>query len=158
MNRVHRFIRQGNCYSLAHFLLAVSLTCISTSGLGLSEESSVNWSEQVRALVGTSQLGETAQVVKRWMQAYPTDLDARGWNALLLSWTSHWSEAEAEYRELVKLVLDDPDLQLGLADVLNWQERHREALPILDHRCRANPAQSDCHSGVRAPSEPGAQS
>lgn len=120
------------------------LACLWSSDMGLSQESSANWSEQVRALAGANRFTEAQQIVKRWMQADPADLDARGWNARLLSWTSHWSEAEAEYRELVKLAPDDLDLQLGLADVLNWQKRHREALPILDHTCRANPTRNDC--------------
>ncbi len=83
-------------------------------------------------------------MVNRWMEAYPADLDARGWNARLLSWTNHWSEAEAEYRELVKLAPEDPDLQVGLADVLNWQKKHGEALLVLDVACGANPMRNDC--------------
>lgn len=117
-----------------------------SSGLGLlAEDNSIDWREQVRALAASNQLSEAAQVVKRWMQAYPNDLDARGWNARLLSWTNHWSEAEAEYRELVRLAPEDADLQEGLADVLNWQGKHSEALSILDQACHANPARADCH-------------
>jgi len=35
-------------------------------------------------------------------------------------------------------------LQLGLADVLNWQKRYGEALPVLDQTCSANPSRHDC--------------
>ena len=144
MNRVYRFILQENCRARARFVLAVLLACLWSNDLSLSQESSANWSEQVRALAGASRFTEAQQIVKRRMQAYPADLEARGWNARLLSWTNHWKEAEAEYQELVKLAPDDLDLQLGLADVLNWQKRYGEALSVLEQTCSANPARHDC--------------
>jgi tetratricopeptide (TPR) repeat protein len=144
MNRVYRFILQENCHPRARFVLAVLLACLWSRDLSLSQESSANWSEQVRALAGASRFTEAQQIVKRRMQAYPVDLEARGWNARLLSWTNHWKEAEAEYHELVKLAPDDLDLQLGLADVLNWQKRYGEALPVLEQTCSADPARHDC--------------
>ena len=144
MNRVYRLIRRENCGPRVRFVLAVLLACLWSSDVGLSQESSADWSEQVRALAGANRFTEAQQIVKRWMQAYPADLEARGWKARLLSWTNHWNEAEAEYRELVKLAPEDPDLQLGLADVLNWQKRHGDALPILDHACRQSPERNDC--------------
>lgn len=144
MNRAFHFIRRENCRLRARFVQAVLVACLWSSATGLSQDNSANWSEQVRALAGANRFTEAKQVVTRWMEAYPADLDARGWNARLLSWTNHWSEAETEYRELVKLAPEDPDLQLGLADVLNWQKRYGEALPVLEQTCRANPMRNDC--------------
>jgi YaiO family outer membrane protein len=122
----------------------VFVACLWPSAASLSQETGVNWPEQIRSLAGANRFTEARQLVKQWMEAYPADLDARGWNARLLSWTNHWGEAEAEYRELVKLAPADTDLQLGLADVLNWQGRHGEALLVLEQACRANPSRNDC--------------
>jgi len=144
MNRAFCFIRRDSCLLGARLVLGALVACLCSSATGLSQENGVNWSEQVRALVGANRFTEARQVIKQWMEAYPTDLDARGWNARLLSWTNHWDEAEAEYRELVNLAPEDPDLQLGLADVLNWQKRYGEALPVLEQTCHANPARHDC--------------
>ncbi|HEU0007982.1 MAG TPA: hypothetical protein VFS12_18505, partial [Terriglobia bacterium] len=88
MIRVYRFILQENYHPRARFILAVLLACLWSSDLSLSQESSANWSEQVRALAGASRFTEAQQIVKRRMQAYPADLEARGWNAHLLSWTN----------------------------------------------------------------------
>jgi YaiO family outer membrane protein len=144
MNRVFQFFRRERCRLQARFVLAVLVASLWSSAAGLSQENGAGWSEQVRALAEANRFTEARQVVTRWMEAYPADLDARGWNARLLSWTNHWSEAETEYRALVKLAPEDPDLQLGLADVLNWQKRYGEALPVLEQTCSANPARHDC--------------
>jgi len=144
MNRAFHFIRRENFCPRTRFVLALMVSCLWSSTIGLSQENGTNWSELVRALAGANRFTEAQQVVTRWMKAYPADLDARAWNARLLSWTNHWGEAEAEYRELVKLAPEDPDLQMGLADVLNWQKRYGEALPVLEETCSANPARHDC--------------
>jgi len=144
MNRLMHFIFPKSCHLRARFVLAVLGASLWSHATSLSQENGDTWSKQVRALVEANRFTEAKQAVTRWMEAYPADLDARGWNARLLSWTNHWKEAEAEYRELVKLVPEDPDLQLGLADVLNWQKRYGEALPVLDQACRTNPMRNDC--------------
>ena len=144
MNRVLHCVSQNNRRLCARFVAAVFVACLWSSTVGLSQENGDNWSEQVRALASANRFVEARRIVNRWMEAYPADLDARGWNARLLSWTNHWSEAEAEYRELVKLAPEDPDLQVGLADVLNWQKKHGEALLVLDVACGANPMRNDC--------------
>jgi tetratricopeptide (TPR) repeat protein len=144
MNRVSNFIRRKNCRLRVHFVVVGLLACLWSSATGLSQENGARWSEQVRALAVANRFTEAKQVVTQWMEAYPADLDARAWNARLLSWTNHWREAEAEYRKLVKLTPEDPDLQLGLADVLTWQKKYGEALPVLEQTCSANPARHDC--------------
>ena len=144
MNRVFRFICRQSIRPRKRFVTAVLAACLWSSTTGLSQENGDNWSQQVRALASANRFAEARQIVNRWMEAYPADLDARGWNARLLSWTNHWSEAEAEYRELVKLAPEDPELQVGLADVLNWQKKHGEALLVLDQACGSNPMRNDC--------------
>lgn len=144
MSRVSYYLRRENCRLRSHFLLILFAFCLWSSTPSLSQETGMNWSEQIRALADANRFTEARQVVQGWMEAYPGDLDARAWNARLLSWTNHWGAAEAEYRELMKLAPEDPDLQLGLADVLNWQRRHGEALPVLEQACRDNPTRNDC--------------
>src|SRR5262245_22262036 len=144
MHRARRFICPPGSIPHAYFVLALFMACLWPSRTSLSQESAVDWPEQVRALTASNRFAEAKQVVTRWMQAHPADLEARAWNARLLSWTNHLSEAEAEYRELVKLAPEDPDLQIGLADVLNWQKHPGDALSILDRACNLDPTRSDC--------------
>src|SRR5262245_16879424 len=128
----------GGCFAL------LVLSVLLFGRVALSQEDKSSWSEQVRALTDANRLSDAQRLVNQWMQSYPADLDARGWNARLLAWTHRWAEAEAEYHTLIKLAPNDTDLQLGLADVLNWQKRHAEALPMIEQACRADAVRSDC--------------
>src|SRR5690242_4715792 len=101
MDRAFQFCRRERCRLNVRSVLAVLVASLWSTTVGMSQENGAGWSEQVRALAAANRFTEAKQVVARWMEAYPADLDARGWNARLLSWTNHWSEAEAEYRALV---------------------------------------------------------
>lgn len=98
---------------------------------------------QVRALVNGGHLDQAKGVVDEWMKLYPYDLDARAWHARLQAWTNHWKEAESEYRDLLKQSPEDVDLLAGLADVLYWQRRGSEALPLLDRGCELDAQRAD---------------
>ena len=80
MNRVFHFIYRDSCHQ-KRLVLAVLLGCLWSSATGLSQENGNDWSKQVRALAEANRFTEAKQVVTRWMEAYPADLDARGWNA-----------------------------------------------------------------------------
>jgi YaiO family outer membrane protein len=103
-----------------------------------------DWDSRVRALVSSNDLGRAMNLVDKWIEAYPRDLDAHAWHARIQAWTRHWSEAEAEYRVLLQQAPDEPDILAGLADLLTWQMRFREALPLLDRACTLAPKRMDC--------------
>ena len=120
------------------------LLLIAPDNVALAQPAAPEWPVQVRALVEGGRLEQAMQVVHQWMEAYPEDLDARGWHARLQAWTRNWQAAEAEYRELLELAPHDLDLLLGLADLLTWQSRHEEALVLLQRACDADPPRSGC--------------
>jgi tetratricopeptide (TPR) repeat protein len=103
-----------------------------------------DWAIRIRALAETNRMKDAMQLAEDWMKAHPGGLDARGWHARLLAWTNQWRESEAEYRQLLGEVPDDVDLISGLADVLTWQRRYDEALPLLDKACGLDPERTDC--------------
>ena len=81
MNRVFHFICRQSIGPRKRFVTAVLAACLWSSTTGLSQENGDNWSQQVRALASANRFAEARQIVNRWMEAYPADLDARGWNA-----------------------------------------------------------------------------
>ncbi len=121
----------------------LALLLWATQPLAFARQPLTDRAAQVRALVSSGQLDLAKCVVDEWLQAQPEDLDARIWHARLQAWTNHWKEAESEYRELIRHSPDDVDLLAGLADVLYWQRRSREALPLLDRGCELDARRAD---------------
>ncbi|HYK89094.1 MAG TPA: tetratricopeptide repeat protein [Acidobacteriota bacterium] len=103
-----------------------------------------DWAVRVRALIGNNRLDQAMSLINEWINAYPRDLDARAWHARVQAWTNHWTEAEAEYRDILLQTPNDVDVMTGLSDVLAWQKRFREALAVLEHACNLAPERSDC--------------
>jgi len=112
----------------------------------LTAQAGADWPARIRALVDAGDLAQAMGVVDEWMHAYPQDRDAKAWHARLQAWNRRWAEAEAEYRALLVAAPQDPDLLMGLADVLVWQDRHQEALALLDRACAAAPDREDCRT------------
>ena len=105
-----------------------------------------DWPARIRALADVGRLDQAMGVVEEWMRTYPQDLDARAWHARLQAWSRHWAEAEVEYKALLEIAPRDPDLLMGLADVLAWQNRHQEALRLLEQACAQAPEREDCRT------------
>jgi tetratricopeptide (TPR) repeat protein len=127
----------------ASSFLAVSIMLSLVPGV-FPQEAATDWGARVKALVGNNQLDKAMGVIAEWTKAYPEDLDARSWHARVLAWSNHWSEAESEYRDLLRKTPDDVDLLAGLADLLVWQRRFDEALKLLERGCDLSPDRNDC--------------
>jgi len=131
----------GPIRGVVRFALLVSVALGSLAG-----QPATDWPARIRALVDAGRLDHAMGVVDEWMRTYPQDLDARAWHARLQAWSRHWAEAEAEYNALLETAPRDPDLLMGLADVLAWQNRHQEALPLLERACAEAPEREDCRT------------
>ena len=97
----------------------------------------------MRAAVERKDLSRAAAIVDGRLSSSPDDLEAQAWHARLLAWTGEWNQAEAQYRHILMKTPKDTDILLGLADVLVWQEKFNQALPLLDQaeECGAPPAE-----------------
>ena len=122
-------------------ILALALMCCALPGWA---QQSIDWPGRIRQLVADHRIDQALTVSDQWLAAAPQDLEARGWRARLLAWSNRWNEAEAEYRRVLESAPADNDILLGLADVLTWQKRPKEALEILDRACALKPDQSEC--------------
>src|SRR5439155_23721946 len=119
--------RNPSCSGLRerHTILALVLIfCCSLPGWA---QQFIDWQGRIRELVAQQRIDQALMVSEQWLGAVPQDLEARGWHARLLAWSNRWSEAETEYREVLKSAPGDNDILLGLADVLTWQKRTNEA-------------------------------
>ena len=122
----------------------LALILISCCALPGWAQQSVDWQGRVRELVAEQRIDQALLVSEQWLAAAPQDLEARGWRARLLAWSNRWNEAETEYRRVLESAPADNDILLGLADVLTWQKRPKEALEILDRSCALEPQRADC--------------
>lgn len=102
-----------------------------------------DWQSQVQEKVRLHQLDTALVLVNRRLEKAPADLEARGWRGRLLAWKGQWAAAEADYRTVMAKAPNDTDILCGLADVLLWQEKPKEALGVIDHARALEPTQPE---------------
>ncbi len=91
-----------------------------------------DWLTAVGAEVRLHQLAAALKLVDERLQIDPSDMEARGWRGRLLAWQEQWAAAEAEYRLVLERVPNDTEVLCGLADVLLWQGKNKEALEVIE--------------------------
>lgn len=114
--------------------------------LACAAQSSPNWQAEIRQRVAARDLAAALGIAERRLTEAPQDMEARGWRARLLAWSGRWTEAETEYRGVLEAAPSDTDILVGLADVLNWQQRFAEALGVLDRAREVPPPRADVHT------------
>jgi tetratricopeptide (TPR) repeat protein len=97
-----------------------------------AQENSTDWQKQVQEKVWLHQFEAALVLVDQRLQLIRTDLEAHGWRGRLLAWQGHWVAAENEYRQVLDQVPNDTEILCGLADVLLWQGKPKEALGVID--------------------------
>ena len=120
-------------------------TFIASTGLRRSpaQETSDAWKTLLQQQVKKGDLEAAQQIAEQRIAKDESDLEAHGWRARLLAWRGAWSQAESEYRLVLAQSPNDSDLLAGLADVVLWQRRPREALHVLDQACSLNPNETE---------------
>lgn len=98
------------------------------------------WLAKVREQVAAHDLSAASATVSARLAVQPADLEARTWEARILSWTGHLGESEALYRQVLQQAPDDSDVLIGLADVLFWEGKVDESSATLDRAERLRPA------------------
>ena len=93
-------------------MLSATLIFFACASL-LSAETS-DWVTKVRAHLAQNDLPGAAHIVDERLHAEPEDLEALGWRARILGWSGKWSEAEAQYREVLRGAPRDLDILIGV--------------------------------------------
>jgi Tetratricopeptide repeat len=70
-------------------------------------------------------------------------MDIRACRARVLTWSGRLAEAESEYRNILAVVSNDPDIWLGLAAVYSRDGRTKEALQALHRAVSLDPKRAD---------------
>jgi tetratricopeptide (TPR) repeat protein len=102
-----------------------------------------DWQEQVREQVHAHKLDAALALVDQRLEKDASDLEARGWRGRLLAWQGQWAFAETEYRRVLDQAPNDIEILCGLADVLLWQGKLRDALRVVDHARAIDPGQTE---------------
>jgi tetratricopeptide (TPR) repeat protein len=121
-----------NAVSFAMLFLAAALP--------LSAQTVNDWQQRVQDEVKAQHLDAALAIVDHRLAEAPDDFEAHGWRGRLLSWKKRWPEGEAEYKLVLEKFPNDVDILTALADVLVWQQKYAEALPVLDHAKTISPS------------------
>jgi tetratricopeptide (TPR) repeat protein len=102
-----------------------------------------DWLTSLRKEVAEHNLTAALEIANQRLVTAPEDTDARGWRARTLAWLGHSHEAELEYRTLLVVTPNDPDVLSGLAGVLVSEQRQEEALLLLNQAIAIDPGRVD---------------
>lgn len=106
-------------------------------------EEQTDWLQLVRLQVAAQHLDLAMLTVDQRIAQKPDDLEARGWKARLSAWQGKWMEAQREYEYVLGYAPRDVEILRGLADVLLWQGKAKDALAVIDRARSISPTQPD---------------
>lgn len=95
-------------------------------------QQTTDWMTDLRKELDAHQLTAALEIANQRLAAAPDDTDARGWRARTLAWLGDSREAELEFRSVLSITPNDPDVLSGLAGVLVREQRQEEALLLLN--------------------------
>ena len=137
---LHLYACLRGCLRLS---LRVYVAVFFAASIARSQQDSAEWQQRVQQQVQLHQLDAALVLVNQRLEVDPTDMEAHGWHGRLLAWQRQWSSAEAEYRLVLDHVPNDTEILCGLADVLLWQGKNKEALNVIDRARALEPAQPE---------------
>lgn len=128
--------------------LAAAITLLMVTGsllpTGMNAWAAVNH-DSVPAPAERHDFGDEIEKLAARLEQAPDDHDARFAYARLLSWSSRWEEALAEYDVLLLVDPRNSDYLLGKAQVLAWSGRPNAALPLLEAAAAQAPGYEAVH-------------
>jgi len=95
-------------------------------------QQSTDWMTSLRKEVDAHHLTAALEIADQRLAIAPDDTDARGWRARTLAWLGNSQEAELEFRGVLNVTPNDPDVLSGLAGVLVREQRQEEGLLLLN--------------------------
>lgn len=142
---VHRFVRVLGVGAVVFVMLVAGARVIvaKQNNNPTADTKATDWLERVKKSVARRDLTVALQAVDGRLAAVPDDSDAMGWRAQILAWTGQRKDAEATYRQALRLSPKDGDFLLGLATLLAQDGRNGDALALLDAAAQIPPARAD---------------
>jgi Flp pilus assembly protein TadD len=95
-------------------------------------QQTTDWMMSLRKEVDAHHLTAALEIADQRLAIAPDDTDARGWRARTLAWLGNFQEAELEFRGVLSVTPNDPDVLSGLAGVLVREQRQEEGLLLLN--------------------------
>ena len=109
----------------------------------IQAQQTIDWMTNLRKEVDAHHLGAALEIANQRLAAAPDDTDARGWRARTLAWLGDSREAEMEFRSLLSVTPNDPDVLSGLASVLVREQQQEEGLLLLNQAVALDPNRAD---------------
>jgi tetratricopeptide (TPR) repeat protein len=113
------------------------------SAVPLRAQQSEQWMTSLRKEVAEHHLAAALEIADQRLAEAPEDTDARAWRARTLAWLGHLQEAELEFRTVLVVMPNDPDVLSGLAGVLVREQRQQEGLVLLNQAIAIDPGRVD---------------
>lgn len=110
-----------------------------------SQRAPADWQNKVRKLAEAQDWARALQMVEEEQSRHPGDIEIREWRARVLTWSGRTSEAEREWKEIVRVAPQDPDNWLGLASVYRRENRFEEARRAVEAALEIDPHRVDLH-------------
>jgi tetratricopeptide (TPR) repeat protein len=95
-------------------------------------QQTTDWMMSLRKEVDAHHLAAALEIADQRLAIAPDDTDARGWRARTLAWLGNFQEAELEFRGVLSVTPNDPDVLSGLANVLVREQQQEEGLLLLN--------------------------
>ena len=109
----------------------------------LRAQQATDWMTNLRKEVDAHHLTAALEIANQRLADAPDDTDARGWRARTLAWMGNSREAESEFRALLRVTPNDPDVLSGLASVLVREQQQEEGLLLLNQAIALDHSRAD---------------
>lgn len=139
-------MRAVRCRSMGIFAFAISIAAASWGSAVYAQTKTTNWQERVQELARQQDWTAALNLIDREIAAAPNDLDLLGWRARLLTWSGDIAGAEQEYRGILRVSRNDPDVWLGLSQVYMREGKVQQAREAIDTAASLDPHRADIHA------------
>jgi Tetratricopeptide repeat len=136
-----RIVRCENVTSRVH-LCALALVLLAGNA-GLCQQNRPDWQQKVHEKVQLHQIEAALALVDERLGEDAADMEAHAWRGRLLAWQGHWAAAESEYRRVLERFPADIEVLCGLADVLLWQGKSKQALAVINQARPIEPTEPE---------------
>ena len=115
-------------------LLVSIITALLTLSVNAVAESEDTSYAQANRAVSNKNFKQAETILSEHLQQQPNDIKARFLLSRVLSWQEKWTEAIAQFNNLLEQQPDNADFLLARANTLEWMGDRQEALRDLEKR------------------------
>jgi tetratricopeptide (TPR) repeat protein len=135
--------RKGRARGIKHVLVLLAFGTEFCAPSARAQQPDQAWQSEVRKYSDCRDWDDAIRIVDQQIARSPGDLDIRAWRGQVLTWAGRLSEAEREFKEILKIETSNPDYWMGLATVYLHRGLTEEALKTADHAIEMDPNRAD---------------